>query len=97
MLLSPTWSLPAFAHGADIASAEGALAALETIRSVTPQNLLGLPAAVVPAGAPSAATGGLPVGAQFTANRFGDLIALAAAQALEDIVGPITPIDPVRS
>ena len=97
VLLSPTWSLPAFAHGADIASAEGALAALETIRSVTPQNLLGLPAAVVPAGASSAATGGLPVGAQFTANRFGELTALAAAQALEDIVGAITPIDPVRS
>jgi amidase len=97
VLLSPTWSLPAFAHGADIASAEGALVALETIRSVTPQNLLGLPAAVVPAGVPSDATDGLPVGAQFTANRFGDLTALAAAQALEDIVGPITPIDPIRS
>ena len=45
---------------ADIASTEGALMALETIRSVTPQNLLGLPAAVVrpacrpttPAGSP---------------------------------------------
>lgn len=96
VLLSPTWSLPAFAHGADIASAEGALMALETIRSVTPQNLLGLPAVVVPAGVPSDSTGGLPVGAQFTANRFGDLTALAAAQALEDIAGPITPIDPKR-
>jgi Asp-tRNA(Asn)/Glu-tRNA(Gln) amidotransferase A subunit family amidase len=50
----------------------------------------------MPAGVPSDSAGGLPVGAQFTANRFGDLTALAAAQALEDIAGPITPIDPRR-
>ena len=50
VLLSPTWALPTFAHGADIASPESAMRTLETIRPVTPANLLGLPAAVVPAG-----------------------------------------------
>jgi hypothetical protein len=37
---------------------------------------------------------GLPVGAQFTGNRFADLVVLVAAQGVEDAFGPITPIDP---
>ena len=91
VLLSPTWPQPAFAHDADIATVEGALGAIERLRPVVPANLLGLPAAVVPC----AVVDGLPVGAQFTARRFADLTALAAAQAVEQAVGPLTPIDPV--
>ena len=90
VLLSPTWTAPAFEHGADIASAEGALGVLETIRPVLPANFLGLPAAVAPAGVVE----GLPVGAQFTGARFADLTTLAAAAALEAAVGTFTPIDP---
>ena len=93
VLLTPTWAMPAFAHGADIASADGARAAIETIRPCLPANLLGLPAAVVPA----AVVDGLPVGAQFTSARFRDLTALAAAQAVEDIVGVFTPLDPIAA
>jgi amidase len=92
VLLSPTWSLPAFELGADAASLEGAQRTIETIRSVVPQNFLGLPAAVVPC----AVVDGLPVGAQLTARRFGDLTALAAAELIEQALGRITPIDPVR-
>jgi amidase len=92
VLLTPTWAQPAFAHGADAESAEQAMAVLVGMRAVLPGNLLGLPAAVVPCGV----AGGLPVGAQFTARRFSDLTALAAAQAVEDAVGPLTPIDPAR-
>lgn len=90
VLLTPTWALPAFRHGADVESIESGLATLETMRPVLPANLLGLPAAVAPCGVAD----GLPVGAQFTATRFGDLTALAAAQAVEDALGVITPIDP---
>jgi len=93
VLLTPTWAMPAFAHGADVASVDGARAAIETIRPALPGNLLGLPATVVP----TAVVDGLPVGAQFTAARFRDLTALAAAQAVEDIVGVFTPIDPVAT
>ena len=93
VLLSPTWAAPAFEHGADIASAEGALGVLETIRPVLPANFLGLPATVAPAGVVE----GLPVGAQFTGARFADLTTLAAAAALEAAVGTFTPIDPRTS
>jgi amidase len=91
VLLTPTWSQPPFAHGADVASFEAALATLELMRPVLPANLLGLPAVVVPAGV----VDGLPVGAQLTGNRFADLVVLEAAQAVEDALGPITPIEPV--
>ena len=90
VLLSPTWAKPAFEHGADIASAEGAVGVLESIRPVLPANFLGLPATVAPAGIVE----GLPVGAQFTGARFADLTTLAAAGALEAAVGTFTPIDP---
>jgi amidase len=90
VLLSPTWAQPPFAHGADVETFEGALAVRDTMRPVLPANLLGLPAAVVPCGL----AGGMPVGAQLVADRFDDLTALAAAQAVEDAMGVITPIDP---
>jgi amidase len=90
VLLSPTWTQPPFANGADVASFDAALATLELMRPVLPANLLGLPAAVVPAGV----VDGLPVGAQLTGNRFADLVVLAAAEAVESTLGPITPIDP---
>jgi amidase len=91
VLLTPTWAQPPFANGADVASFDAALATLELMRPVLPANLLGLPAAVVPAGV----VDGLPVGVQLTGNRFADLVVLAAAQAVEDAFGTITPIDPV--
>ena len=92
VVLSPTWAQPAFAHGADL-TPDGATAVLAMMRPVLPANLLGLPAAVVPCGV----VDGLPVGAMFTARRFGDLVALAAAAVVEEAVGPLTPIDPVTT
>jgi amidase len=90
VLLTPVWTRPAPPHGFDIGSYESAVEVLEAMRPVLPANLLGLPAAVTPAGIVE----GLPVGAQFTARRFSDLAALTAAALLEQSLGVLTPVDP---
>ena len=92
VLLLPTWTQPAFELGADVATLEGTRSTIEMLRPVTPANLLGLPAAVVPVGMAD----GLPVGAQVVGRRFSDLTCLAVAETLERAFGQITPIDPKR-
>ncbi len=56
-----------------------------------PANLLGTPAAVVPAGMAD----GLPVGVQVMGGRYTELRCLAVAEAIEQRLGPLTPINPV--
>ncbi len=90
VLLSPTWSQPAFVADWDIAGEEGSIGTLELMRPVLPGNLLGLPCAVVP----GAMTEGLPVGVQVIGDRYTDLRVLSVAQQIEDALGIITPIDP---
>jgi amidase len=91
VLLSPVWTQPAFPLDYDIASAEGAIGTLELMRPVLPANLLGTPAAVVPAGRAA----GLPVGVQVMGARYTELRCLAVAEAIERRLGTLTPIDPV--
>lgn len=92
VLLTPTWTQPAFVADYDISSEEGSTGTLELMRPVLPGNLLGLPCAVVPAGLAD----GLPVGVQVIGDRFTDLRVLAVAQQVEDALGVLTPIEPVR-
>ena len=94
VLLSPVWSQPAFPLDFDIASLDNAIATLELMRPVLPANLLGTPAAVVPAGMAD----GLPVGVQVMGGKYTELRCLAVAEAIEQRLGtviPLTPIDPV--
>ncbi len=93
VLLSPVWTQPAFPLDFDIASADGAIATLELMRPVLPANLMGTPAAVVPAGMAD----GLPVGVQIMGGKYTELRCLAVAEAIEQRLGPLTPIDPVTS
>ncbi|HET7017095.1 MAG TPA: amidase [Streptosporangiaceae bacterium] len=90
VLLSPVWTQPAFPLDYDIDSAEGAVGTLELMRPVLPANLLGTPAAVVPAGLAD----GLPVGVQVMGARYTDLRCLAVAEIIERRLGSLTPIDP---
>ncbi|MCU1394510.1 MAG: putative amidase [Ilumatobacteraceae bacterium] len=88
-IISPVWKQPAFEHGFDVADEAGTLATLDLMRPILPANLLGLPAAVVPAGI----WNGMPVGVQIMGDRFHDLACLSIAAMIERSVGVITPID----
>jgi hypothetical protein len=58
-----------------------------------PANLLGTPAAAVPAGMAE----GLPVGVQVMGGKYTELRCLAVAEAIEQRLGTLTPIEPVTS
>jgi amidase len=91
VLLLPTWTQPPFELGFDALSRENSDAVFESMRPVMPGNVLGLPAAVVPAGMAD----GTPTGVQVMGRRFADLTTLRAAADIEAALGVITPIDPV--
>jgi amidase len=93
VLLSPTWALPAFEHGADLRGDEVVTMIRDTVRPVLPANLLGIPAAVVPCGMAA----GLPVGVQVMGDKFTDLRCLAIAEQIQQAEGVHTPIDPVTA
>jgi amidase len=90
VLLSPTWTQPAFEADWDISGDDGSMGTLELMRPVLPGNLLGLPCAVVPGGMAD----GLPVGVQVIGDRYTDLRVLAVAEQVEQALGTLTPIDP---
>ena len=56
---------------------------MRLMRPVMPANLLGLPAAAVPAGKAA----GLPAGVQVMGARFQELACLEAAEAIESALG----------
>jgi amidase len=73
---------------------DGRVAAdVRTMRMAMAVNLLGLPAVALPVGIADA----LPQAVQVIGPPFREDLCLDAAQALEDRVGIITPIDPIRT
>jgi amidase len=90
LIVAPVWTQPPFALGYDIQDAESAMKVMETFRFVLPANLLGLPAACVATGVAD----GLPTGVQVIGDLFREDLCLNAAEAIEESVGVLTPIDP---
>jgi len=89
VIISPTWAMPAFEHGADLDAGDELIR--DTLRPVIPANFLALPAAVVPHGSAD----GLPVGVQVIGDRFTDYRCLDIAAQIEAATDRVTPIDPV--
>lgn len=90
LVLGPVCTDPPFVVGRDLASEHAMVELLHRMRLVIALNLLGLPAAVVPVGLAN----GLPQAVQLCADRYREDLCLAAAEAIEDRLGAITPIDP---
>jgi amidase len=92
LVLTPAWTQLPFEHGWDAETPEQADATLAMMRCVLHANVLGLPSACVPAGL----VDGLPVGVLLTGDRFADDKTLAAAEAVEAVLGLDTPIEPAQ-
>jgi amidase len=90
LVVGPVWTQPPFEHGYDIVSAETAMKVVELFRFVMPANLMGLPAACVA----TSVANDLPTGVQVMGTLMRDDLCLDAAEAIEDVVGVLTPIDP---
>lgn len=85
VIVAPAWPTVAFPHDWDI---DNATNAIEMLGATVPANLLGLPAAAVPAGM----VNGLPVGVQCIAAPFQEERALNVAADIEAAVGVFAPI-----
>ena len=90
IVIGPTWTDDPFLHDMDI-NEGGARLTVDTLRFITPANLMGLPAAAVPTGVHN----GIPTGVQVLADRWRDDLSLQGAGIIEARLGQITPIDPV--
>jgi amidase len=90
LVVGPVWTQPPFEHGYDIRDAESAMKVVELFRFIMPANLMGLPAACVATGVAK----GLPTGVQVMGTLFREDLCLDAAEAIENSVGVMTPIDP---
>ena len=91
VVIMPTWPHPPFEHGADIRE-DSRQELVETLRFITPANVLGLPSVALPVGVSDA----LPQGVQCIADRWRDDLALKAAGDIEESLGIITPINPIN-
>jgi amidase len=90
LVVGPVWTQPPFEHGYDIIDRDTAMKVVELFRFVMPANLMGLPAACVATGVAN----GLPTGIQVMGTLFREDLCLDAAEAIENTVGVLTPIDP---
>jgi amidase len=90
LVLGAVSTQPPFEVGRDVSNATGAGEVLRSMALTVVANLLGLPAAAVPTGVAN----GLPQGVQVMGPRYREDLCLDAAQAIEDRLGVITPIDP---
>ncbi len=90
LILGPVATAQPFPVGKDLASPADVNEIIDSLRLVVTGNLLGLPVTVVPVGMAA----GLPQAVQLFGARYREDLCLDAAEAIEDRLGVITPIDP---
>ena len=88
--LAPIMTQPPFVIGYDLQEPGDVL---DQMRFEVALNLLGLPAVCVPTGVAN----GLPQVVEVIGGRYREGLCLEAAQAIEDALGIVTPIDPVMA
>ncbi|MGH8897919.1 MAG: amidase [Egibacteraceae bacterium] len=91
LVLGPVATIAPPLVGFDLGGPDNVFALVRAHRLTLLVNLLGLPAVAVPVGV----WDHLPQGVQIIGPRYREDLCLDAAQALEDKLGVITPIDPI--
>lgn len=92
LVLGPVCTQQPFAVGDDLKGSDAVVWLLRSMRLVVTVNLLGLPSAAVPVGVAN----GLPQGVQVIGPQYREDLCLDAAEAIENELGVLTPIDPRR-
>lgn len=90
LIVGPVSTMPPFEVGYDLAGVAEASELRCSMRLVTTVNLLGLPSVAVPIGV----IDDLPQGVQVIGPRYREDLCLDAAEAIEERIGVLTPIDP---
>ena len=90
LVLGPVSTQPPFEVGYDLQGPDAVTDLVTRLTLTVAVNLLGLPASAVPTGVAE----GLPQGVQVIGPRFREDLCLDAAEAIEERLGTITPIDP---
>ena len=91
--IGPTWTTLPWPIDADLDSNAGVKLMIDTIRFITPGNLLGIPVVALPTGVDD----GLATGVQIYADLYREDLCLLAAAEIERRCPAPTPIDPVRT
>ncbi len=90
VVIGPTWCQTPWPADADLDPATGLRTVEDTVRFITPGNVLGLPSVALPTGVAN----GLPTGVQIYADRWREDVCLDAAGIVEAGVTCPTPINP---
>ena len=89
--VGPTWTCTPWPIDSDLDPESGMDLLLDTIRFITPGNVLGIPGVALPTGVAD----GLATGVQVYAELYREDLCLMAAEAIEEECEMPTPIDPV--
>ncbi len=90
LVLGPVFTEPPVAPGIESSSVKGHARVTSAMRLCTASSLVGAPAVAVPVGV----FGGLPCAVQLIGAMYREDLCLDAAEAIENRVGLLTPIDP---
>ncbi|MDH6128623.1 amidase [Kitasatospora sp. GP82] len=90
LLLGPVFTEPPVEPGLESRDRAGRDRVGSGMRLCTATSFVGVPGVAVPTGV----TDGLPSGVQIVGRAFREDLCLAAAQAIEDRLGVLTPVDP---
>ncbi|MBP0932194.1 MULTISPECIES: amidase [Streptomyces] len=90
LLLGPVFTEPPVEPGLESRDRAGRDRVATAMRLCTVTSFVGVPSVAVPTGV----AGGLPSGVQIVGRAFREDLCLAAARAVEDRLGVLTPIDP---